>query len=126
MNDELEPDPTFLGRLFLLLRAVLKHGAATTDDATLKGEDTGRRRGHPKAVGRAAAYAHSKGWVAPLQVGHPAAARCINKSKRKTRAAGAVEIWIETPLTRPAFEALKKQLTTPPKLANPGLFDDLE
>jgi len=116
-----DPDPTKLGRLFLLLRAVLQHGCCTTDDATLAGERHGRRLGNPKLCGAAVAEAHRRGWIRPIPA-HSKAARLARKSARTSRASGAVMLWAATATTRAAFDDLKKRLTTPPPRR--GLFDD--
>lgn len=120
---DITPDPTLSGRLFLLLRAVLKNGTATTDDALLVGERHGRRSGNPKLLGAATAEAHRRGWVEPI----PAAdipARLARQSARTARASGSVTLWRATATTRAALEMLKRRLTTPPK--QPGLFDDCD
>lgn len=118
-----EPDPTLTGRLFLLLRAVLRNGNATTDDALLVGERHGKRLGNPKLLGIAVAEAHRRGWIAPLHAPE-AAARLARQSVRTSRAVGAVLLWTRTETTAAAFERLKRILTNPPPAR--GLFDHVD
>ena len=117
------PDPSLLGRMFLLLRAVLRDGTATTDDCLLPGERHGKRHGNPKLLGIATAQAHRNGWIRPLPA-RQVAARLSRKSVRTARADGAVTLWTRTDTTAAAFEQLKRQLTTPPPRR--GLFDDCD
>ncbi len=121
------PDPlgdsSMLGRLYLLLKAVLREGFATTDDAILRGEQTGRRLGNPKLLGIAASYAHRRGWIRPMTATEEAGF-LSRKSGRKFRACGLVQVWTATEKTRAAFEMLKRRLTIVPSAKS--LFDEVD
>jgi hypothetical protein len=114
-----EPDPSLLGRLYLILLAALRQPIISADDALLADEQDGPRKGNCKMVGRAFALAHQRGWIVPVSP-HPIRRTSI-KSGRRRRARGLIELWTRTPDTAKAFERVKRLLTKRP--AQRTLFD---
>jgi hypothetical protein len=119
---EYNPNPTLLGRLYLLLRAALRQPIICADDAVLPDELAGLRKGNSKLVGVAFALAHRKGWIQPAAA--PIGNRLSKKSARNRRSCGSVELWCRTEMTADAFGKVERLLVNRPQPRD--LFDDLD
>lgn len=119
---EFHPNPTLLGRLFLLTRAALRQPIISADDAVLPDELAGLRKGNAKLVGIAFSLAHRKGWIRRIPA--PSGSRLAKKSARNRRACGSVELWCRTELTADAFNMIGRLLVNRPQPRD--LFDDID
>ena len=108
-----ELEPSFRVRIFLVLHRAMQTNIFSTDECLLTGEEHTRRKGNAKHVGRATAYCRFQGWIEPVLPTLPGC-RNTQKSRRKARKAGSVELWTRTATTEAAYRRFAKLITQRP------------
>ena len=121
-RDRVSLDPTFVVRVYLVLRAASDQPVVSSDDALLPEELHNRRLGNPKLVGRAVAFCKFKGWIQPVHDYN--GCRLSIKSGRQTLSRGIVELWKKTELTPQGLAWALRFMTSKP--AAKTLFDDID
>ncbi len=121
-RDRVPLDPTFVVRVYLVLRAASVQTVLSSDDALLPEELHNRRLGNPKLVGRAVAFCKFKGWIQPVHDYN--GCRLSIKSARRTRSRSSIELWKKTELTIQGLNWAKRSMTAKP--AAKTLFDEID
>lgn len=106
------PDESLVGRIYLILLAATKFSVWSSDDALLRDELDGLRRGNSKLVGQAVAFAHRCGWIMPLY--DESGRRMSIKSARRSRACGIIELWQRTDSTDAGLRWAEQHLRQKP------------
>ena len=116
------PDESLVGRIYLILLAATKFSVCSSDDALLRDEFDGKRRGNSKLVGQAVAFAHRCGWIKPLF--DESGRRMSIKSARRSRSYGIIELWQRTETTEAGLRWADQHLREKP--TSRTLFDDID